>query len=167
MTKKHIVCAELKKSQLASTEKAVLRKNSKTSVFSPIFAWFWVIITFTIMTAIMVSVISEGSYPLAYARLLFGAIFVLFVPGFCLLKMLFPTKLPIEVSSESLDKVERFVLSVGMSMVIVPIVGLLLNYTPWGIRFIPVLLSLVALTIFFALVAFVRDYMMVYGSKNQ
>jgi len=44
-----------------------------------------------------------------------------------------------------------------MSFALVPIVGLLLNYTPWGVRLTPIVLSLLALTIVFATVALIRE----------
>jgi hypothetical protein len=37
-------------------------------------------------------------------------------------------------------------------------VGLILNYTPWGIRLAPVTLSLLALTLIFATAALFREY---------
>ena len=94
--------------------------------------------------------VPEDSFPLVYARYLFGAVFVLFLPGFSLIKALF--------SSKELDNIERLALSVGLSLALVPLVGLLLNYTPWGIRVNPVTVSLLALTLVFASSAVVRDY---------
>ncbi len=52
-----------------------------------------------------------------------------------------------------MDTIERIALCLGMSIVLIPIVGLILNYTPWGIRLIPVTLSLLVLTVIFATVA--------------
>jgi uncharacterized membrane protein len=41
----------------------------------------------------------------------------------------------------SIDGVERVALSFGLSLAIVPFLGLLLNFTPWGIRLWPVLVT--------------------------
>ena len=57
-----------------------------------------------------------------------------------------------------METIERLALSIGMSLVLVPIVGLILNYTPWGIRLTPITLSLLALTIVFATAALFREY---------
>jgi hypothetical protein len=46
----------------------------------------------------------------------------------------------------------------GMSLTLVPIVGLLLNYTPLGIRLTPIVLSLLTLTTIFATVAVIREH---------
>jgi len=45
-----------------------------------------------------------------------------------------------------------------MSLALTPIIGLLLNYTPWGIRLTPVTLSLLALTITLATAALLREH---------
>jgi len=45
-----------------------------------------------------------------------------------------------------------------MSIALIMITGLLLNYTPWGIRPTPITLSLLTLTIIFAIVAANREY---------
>jgi len=43
------------------------------------------------------------------------------------------------------------------SIALVPIIGLLLYYTPWGISVTPIVLSLLALTIVFATAAIIRE----------
>lgn len=60
---------------------------------------------------------------------------VLFIPGYTLIAALFPKK-------DDLDGIERLALSFGLSIAVVPLIGLGLNYTPWGIRLTPVVISL-------------------------
>lgn len=45
-----------------------------------------------------------------------------------------------------------------MSIALAPIVGLLLNYTPFGIRLAPITISLLALTVSFATAAIIREH---------
>lgn len=111
--------------------------------------WYWTIIALSLATTILVFTIPENAYPFVYARYALGSIFVLWLPGYTLIKALFPTK--------ELDNIERAALSIGMSLALVPITGLLLNYTPWGIRLTPVTLSLLALTITLATAALIRE----------
>jgi len=59
----------------------------------------------------------------------------------------------IEVASKEID-VQISSWRFGLTC---PITGLLLNYTPWGIRLTPVTLSLLALTITLATVALIRE----------
>ncbi len=68
-------------------------------------------------------------------RVVLGLPFVLFFPGYTLIAALFPGR-------EDLDGIERVALSFGLSIAVVPLIGLILNYTPWGIRLYPVLLAL-------------------------
>lgn len=55
-----------------------------------------------------------------------------------------------------IDGIERAALSFGLSIAVVPLIGLALNFTPWGIRLIPVLVSLVAFVLIMTAVATVR-----------
>jgi uncharacterized membrane protein len=89
---------------------------------------------------------------------------MLILPGFAFIKALVPTTVPLKTGSENLDNVERIALGFGMNLVLVPIIGLVLNYTPWGVRLTPITLSLFALTIVFATIALLRD---VRTDKNQ
>jgi len=110
------------------------------------------------VTTVAVFTIPENAVPLVYLRSSLGIIFVLFLPGFTFIKALFPAKVPVKTSSENMDTIERVALGFGMSLVLVPIVGLILNYTPWGIRLTPITLSLLALTTVFATAAALREY---------
>lgn len=71
-------------------------------------------------------------------RIIFGLCLILFFPGYTLLSAFFPRK-------GDLSGIERVALSFGLSIAIVPLMGLILNYTPWGIRLYPIL---IAITIF-------------------
>src|SRR3989304_879938 len=66
------------------------------------------------------------------ARLVLALPFVLFFPGYDLTAALFPRR-------GQIDLVERVALSLGLSVAVVPLIGLALNYSPWGIRLHPLL----------------------------
>jgi uncharacterized membrane protein len=74
---------------------------------------------------------------------------VLFFPGYSLIAALFPKK-------NSLGGIERLALSFGLSIAVVPLIGLILNYTPWGISLYPILISLVSFIIAMSAVAWYR-----------
>ena len=120
--------------------------------------WYWITIILASITTMVVFTIPENAFPLVYARYVLGTIFILWLPGYTFIKALFPAEVPIKTSQKNLDTIERIALSLGMSIALVPIVGLLLNYTPWGIRLTPVVLSLLALTLIFATAAIVREH---------
>lgn len=113
--------------------------------------WFWVTIAVAAATSVAAFTIPEDAFPLVYVRYVLGAAFILGLPGYALVKALFPRK-------KEMDSIERASLSMGLSLALVPMVGLLLNYTPWGIRLTPIILSLLALTAAFAAAALVREY---------
>ena len=119
--------------------------------------WYWIALVLTAATAFVVFTIPEDQIPLVYIRYVLGTIFILWLPGYTFIKALFPTQLPIKTTDKNLDNIERVALSIGMSIALVPIVGLLLNYTPWGIRLTPITLSLAALTVAFATAALLRE----------
>lgn len=121
-------------------------------------SWYWLTITLAAVTALAVFTIPEDLYPLVYARYVLGAVFILWLPGYSFIKALFPTKVPIPTSSKELDSVERAALSAAMSIALTPLTGLLLNYTPWGIRLTPITLSLLTLTAAFATAALLREH---------
>ena len=90
----------------------------------------WLIGILTILLAVVIAF-----SPSTIARIILGLPFLLFFPGYTLIVALFPKK-------ESLGGVERLALSFGLSIAVVPLMGFVLNFTPWGIRLYPILISL-------------------------
>jgi hypothetical protein len=119
--------------------------------------WYWATIAVATLTAATVFTVPEDFYPWSYLRNALGIIFVLWLPGYTSIKALFPVRMPIKTSTENLETIERIALSLGMSIALVPMIGLLLYYTPWGIGLTPVVLSLLALSLIFATVAIIRE----------
>jgi len=93
-------------------------------------------------------------------RVVLGLPFVLFVPGYALVAALFPEAgdSPTEgdpadesAAGESartgIDGIERVALSFGLSIAVVPLLGLALNFTPFGIRLVPILVTMTGFTL--------------------
>ena len=74
---------------------------------------------------------------------------ILFIPGYCLIAALFP-------KDGDLNLIERMVLSIGLSIVVVPLIGLGLNFTPWGIELDPLVISLTLFTFVMILISYYR-----------
>jgi uncharacterized membrane protein len=99
-------------------------------------------------------------------RVVFGLPFVLFVPGYAFIAALFPEdgSGPSEPGGEGqdtperggIDGIERVALSFGLSIAIVPLIGLALNFTPFGIRLVPIVVSLTLFTVASTVVAATR-----------
>jgi hypothetical protein len=147
------------KGQIKLTERSVATPSTLSTYLKtspPI--WYCATIALAAITTICVFTVPDNLYPWVYSRYVLGAIFVLWLPGYALIKALFPENKTIVEKQNSLDTIERSALSIGLSLALVPIIGLLLNYSPWGIRLAPITLSLLALTLILATVALVREH---------
>ena len=80
-----------------------------------------------------------------------GLPFLLFLPGYTLTVALFPKK-------DQLDSIERAALSFGLSIIVVPLIGFVLNYTPWGISVYSVLISITIFILATSLIAWYRRH---------
>jgi uncharacterized membrane protein len=80
-------------------------------------------------------------------RIMLALPIILFIPGYCLIAALFP-------KNDDIDLIERMVLSIGLSIVVVPLIGLGLNFTSWGIRLNPIVISVTLFTLVMLLIAF-------------
>jgi len=87
--------------------------------------------------------------PLNVLRIILGLPFILFFPGYALAAALFPKK-------EGIGSIERLTLSLAMSFVTVSLIGLILNYTPWGIRLEPMLYSIASFIFITSVIAWFR-----------
>lgn len=136
--------------------KHILLYNSKADTLSKFIKDFYLSITLWLV-AIATGVTLLGVYvipdvmPWSMVRVIAGGIFVLFIPGYALVQLLFPKK--------EMDIVERIALSIGLSLAVVPLVGLLLNYSPWGIRLDPIVASMSALSIVLAVASVYRKFL--------
>ncbi len=112
-------------------------------------SWFHIITTILVIVIALVFLVQNP--PLIYLRYILGSLFVLYLPGYALIEALYPR-------GDELEALERLALSIGLSLALVPLVGLILNYTPWGIRLTPVTISLALLTEALAFYALYRKY---------
>jgi uncharacterized membrane protein len=82
-------------------------------------------------------------------RIIFALPVILFIPGYCLIAALFPKE-------DDIELIERIALSFGLSIAVVPLMGFGLNFTPWGVRLDPIVLSLILFTLVMVLCAYYR-----------
>lgn len=112
--------------------------------------WFWLLFSVVALTTMAIYMLPQRA-PYIYLRYIVGALSVLYLPGAAFIEALYPKE-------EDLQPLERLALSIGVSLALVPLVGLVLNYTPWGIRLNPVFASLCLLTLGLASAALVRKF---------
>jgi len=82
-------------------------------------------------------------------RIIPGIPFVLFLPGYSLIAALYPRK-------TGISGTERILWSIGLSIAIVPLIGLSLNLLPAGISLIPVAISMTSFVFIMSVVAWFR-----------
>jgi uncharacterized membrane protein len=82
-------------------------------------------------------------------RIIFCIPFLLFLPGYALVSALWPEK-------SEMEGLERAALGLGLSIAIVAIFGLGLNYTPWGIALPSVVIGLYSLILLLVIIAWLR-----------
>ena len=68
-------------------------------------------------------------------RILLGLFLILIAPGYTLTSLLFP-------KTTDITPTERLALTLGLSIAIIPLLGLILNYTPYGIHLTPITITL-------------------------
>jgi uncharacterized membrane protein len=85
------------------------------------------------------------------ARSMIGIVFVLFVPGYAFIAALFPRK-------TTLNSGLRLGLSVGLSIAIVPLLEMALNYSRWGVREDPTLVIIALFVLVCIVAAALRRY---------
>ena len=108
-------------------------------------------ITVTLLATTVATIYLPQAPTTTYMRYVLGSLFVLFLPGYSLIEALYPKE-------SDLTPLERLALSIGLSLALVPLVGLILNYTPWGIRLDPIVVSLSILTLSLMLTASYRKF---------
>lgn len=113
-------------------------------------AWFWLV--FAALAAMFASIyVLPQVPPFTWVRVLMGFLTSLYLPGFALIEALYPQR-------AELEELERFALSVGLSLALTPLTGFVLNYTPWGIRLDPITVAITFLTLALGLAAVYRRY---------
>ena len=82
-------------------------------------------------------------------RIILGFPFVLFFPGYALMAALY-------VRKAGMGGIERIALTLGLSIAVVALIGLILNYTPWGIRLESMLSSTAFFIFIMSVIAWLR-----------
>ena len=140
---------------LQSEGKITLKKmpdaatNFSSYILSRRAYWYWATLIFTGITLFLVLQIPENVYAITYARYFFGSFFVLLLPGYALVRALYPAR--------RLDNIERIGLSIGISIAIVCSDAFLLNFSPWKITVLSLVLTLSAFIVIFATIAFTQE----------
>jgi hypothetical protein len=119
--------------------------------------WLYIALAVSALT-IAAAYFLPNQYPVVAVRWVTGSVFILFLPGYVTVRALFPKR--------ELDDIESLALSIGLSLALVPLLTLVLNYTPWGIRLEPIIITLTTYTALVAFAASWRKYQLLQGSNH-
>jgi hypothetical protein len=115
---------------------------------------FWSAVAITVLTLVSVFLM-PSTVPWSLFRYVVGGAFTLIMPGFSILQLLFPAK--------DIRNMERFTLSVGLSLGLLPLIGLVFVYSPFGIHLTPIVIFLSLLCISLSAIGTYRKFRI---SKN-
>ena len=105
-------------------------------IFSQQAQWYWGIII--LESGLGVLLFLPEIVPLLWIRYVLGALFVLYLPGYAIVRTLYADK--------TLSFIERNALSIGLSLAVVPLMGFILDFTPWGIGLTAIFSTLMIVT---------------------
>lgn len=102
------------------------------------------------VTGVSLSIVLQAFPELAGLRIVLGFVLVLVLPGYALSAALFP-------AIDDVDGVERLALTVGLSIVALPLVGIALHYS-WGLSATSVTAALAGVIVVACLLAWLRRH---------
>ena len=118
--------------------------------------WYWIMIALTLVSSMAVLVIGEVG-TLAYIRYVSASLLVLFLPGYALLRAISPSNDQTLGQPNNMYSILRLSLSIVLSIVIVSLLGLILDFSPLGVTLDSLVLSLSLFTIIFSTIALFRE----------
>lgn len=114
--------------------------------FSPLYWDLWIVGGLALATAIVALVSGTAG---SLVRIGLALVYVLFVPGYAFVSALFPTEAP-------LDGLERVTFAFGLSIALTAFIALGLNFTPLGIRLVPIVAANTVFVVLCLVVAALR-----------
>jgi uncharacterized membrane protein len=113
------------------------------------------LLVIVVLTLICYPVMTLGE---GLLRIILGIIFLLIFPGYTMVTALFPQK-------NSLKPIERAAFIIVLSFALVALTGLVLNYSPWGIKLTPIYIGVSILIVIFSGIALIRRYRLPPGDR--
>ena len=99
-----------------------------------------------------IPILSASSHSSDLFSIILGLPFIIFIPGYIILFALFPGK----KTNEGIEFIERIAISIGLSLAIVGLIGIGLNFAPGGIQIVNAFISIFILNLAFAATAIYR-----------
>lgn len=98
-------------------------------------------------------------FPSTSLRMTLGVPFMLFFPGYAAMAALVP-------GTSRFSGLERLALSFGISVAVVLLIGLALDFLPWGIKLTPILYSVATFILLASVIAWIRARRLERGQRS-
>ncbi len=108
----------------------------------------------TVLAVLMVFLLPDGSF----IRVLVSIPLLLIIPGYAFVSILWPDKQPAEGSWTSMDITNRLVLSLGLSLVLVAMIGAFLHFASLGITLLTFIAALSSFIFIACIIALFRRF---------
>jgi uncharacterized membrane protein len=132
-------------------DKVIAEKSDKENTLG-----FRITIIIGVIAALTAFVIPENLYPWIYVRNFLGIVFVFFLPGYAFVKVFLENSFNRDKALKDINRIEQIALSVGLSIAITSLMGLLLYYSPWGLNIEAIVITIFAITFILAAVGLIR-----------
>ncbi|TFH14008.1 DUF1616 domain-containing protein [Candidatus Bathyarchaeota archaeon] len=109
----------------------------------------WYIFTLAAIAGLLFTLLFQDIVIFRYVRYGLGSVFVFYLPGYTLTRNL--------SIGRNMDIMRNSLLSIGASLAISSIIGVVLNYTPLGIELAPIVIVMGFLTLAFATIGLLRE----------
>jgi uncharacterized membrane protein len=97
------------------------------------------------LTTLVIFIVPENFYPFNYIRTILGLLFVFFIPGYAFSLVFLNQGISKEKASEEIRLIEKIAISIGISIALVFLMGLILYYSPWGLTTETIVVSIFVL----------------------
>ncbi len=137
--------------QTSDPKNASLSSHLRTDAFG-----FWLTILAASISVTAILFLSDTNQ--TTLRGIAGLLLTLWLPGYSLVKALFPQRASHFQGLNSSNWLLTVAFSVVFSIIAVSLIGLILDFTPWGVHLSSLALGLFFLTIGFSVVSVLRSY---------
>lgn len=132
-------------------DKKVMVKQALMTGYPVLDQNMWIVYVFTlsIVISVMVLINIQSIFVLIVLKYIVGTFYLFYIPGYTLMKVI--------SYSQELSDVEKIGLSLGFSLVLTPLTGLVLIYTPFKLTLLTITVSLFMEVVLFSLFALYRS----------
>jgi hypothetical protein len=148
---------DLKEDKRINLWELMFPETFREYLFSSRALWYWVVVATTLFGYFFILMIPYGALYRGFGTAVLGILYTVLIPGFSVLKTLFPIDVPLKTSSVTLDSIERLALSIGLSLAVTPLVGIALYYSI-GLNLVTISVVLLMLSMFLSTYGVLREF---------